>query len=311
MAEAWGMKDTGRFGDCLSKLYNDGGVSKTVAVEQAGEIFKRYDKIVCRYRVLWFKQFADPALASVKMVMDIRGVPRDGGDLAIIKQTQGYHALIFEDGQWRLYGIMFFVDPRVPNFNFDKERGNWPDFGTQTHLLEYHPDTAPTRAESGWQTGASAAAVSTGMPRFDKREWEVRVTEGWNRKDPALVLSCFSKIYNEVGVSRDEAVSPVSGFFQKYDELFCRYRVLAFKQLPGTNLASIKAVLELSGVPAGSDQSVIFMQTMGYASLIFEDGQWKMYCSQLFYSPKVPRFNFEEEKGNWSTWGTVVDLSPQ
>ena len=206
---------------------------------------------------------------------------------------------------------MFFVDPRVPNFDFDKERGNWPRFDTPTHLVDYRPDAAPVAGEPGWQTEMTAPRTSKDTLTFDKREWETRITEGWNRKDAALVLSCFSKFYNEVGVSRDEAVSPVSGFFHKFDKLICRYRVLAFKQLPGTNLASIKAVMELGGIPAGGKQVTTFMQTMGYASLIFEDGQWKMYCSQLFYSPKVPRFNFDEEKGNWPAWGTVVDLSQQ
>jgi hypothetical protein len=308
VAEAWNRQDAKLFSDCLSKLYNDAGVSKEEAVKQATEIFKQCAKIVCRYRVLWFKQFPDPTMASVKIVMEIQGVPRGGNDLVVIRQTQGYHALIFEDGQWRLYGIMFFVDPRVPNFNFDKERGNWPRFDTQIQLADYHPDAAPAMVEQGWQT---ATTVEKDTQRFDKSEWETRIAEGWNRKDAVLVLSCFSKFYNEVGVSRDEAVSPVSGFFQKFDKLICRYRVLAFRQLPGTNLASIKAVMELSGIPVGSNQVVTFIQTMGYASLIFEDGQWKMYCSQLFYSPKVPRFNFTEEKGNWPAWGTVVDLASQ
>ena len=311
VAEAWDRKDAKLLSDCFSKLYNDAGVSKAAAVQQAVEIFKQYTKVVCRYRVLWFKQFSDPTLASLKMVMEIQGVPNGGNDLVVIKQTQGYHALIFEDGQWRLYGIMFFCDPRVPNFNFDKERGNWPRFDTQIHLVDYRPDAAPAPPEPGWQTEWASPLATQDGPRFDKSEWEMRIAGGWNRKDATLVLSCFSKLYNEVGVSRDEAVSPVSGFFQKFDKLFCRYRVLAFKQLPGTRLASIKAVLEMSGIPAGSNQVITFMQTMGYASLIFEDGQWKMYCSQLFYSPKVPRFNFAEEKGNWPPWGTVVDLTPR
>ena len=65
VAEAWNRKDAKLFSDCLSKLYNDAGVSKAEAVEQATEIFKKYTKIVCRYRVLWLKQFPDPTLASV------------------------------------------------------------------------------------------------------------------------------------------------------------------------------------------------------------------------------------------------------
>jgi hypothetical protein len=65
--------------------------------------------------------------------------------------------------------------------------------------------------------------------------------------------------------------------------------------------------MEMSGAPVGSKEMVAFIQTMGYASLIFEDGGWRMYASQLFYSPKVPNFNFYQEKGDWPPWGTVVD----
>src|ERR1700752_2997428 len=75
MTDAWNRQDANLFSGCLSKLYNDAGVSKAQAVEQATKIFTQYAKIVCRYRVLWFKQFPDPTLASVKMVMDIQGVP--------------------------------------------------------------------------------------------------------------------------------------------------------------------------------------------------------------------------------------------
>ncbi|HEX8089166.1 MAG TPA: hypothetical protein VF762_09960 [Blastocatellia bacterium] len=313
VTNAWNRKDAKLVGGYISKLYNDAGVSREEAIEQAADIFRRHERIDCRYRILWFKQFADPTLASAKFIMEIKGVPKGGKELAVLKQTMGYNALRYENGEWKLYGVMFFCDPRVPSFDFDKEKGNWPQFDSQIHLVDYDPGNERGGGNPRWRThfDSRSSAENLQAPAFDKTEWETRIAEGWNRKDAATVLSCFSKLYNEVGLSREDATAPVKGFFEKFDKLFCRYRVLAFKPLPGTNLASIKAVMEMSGVPAGGKQAVKFIQTMGYASLIFEDGQWRMYCSQLFYSPKVPAFNFDEEKGNWPPWGTVVDLTPR
>jgi len=310
--EAWQSRDSNRVRDLYSKIYANAGTSREDVVALARSLFRQNPGLNCHYRILSFRQFPDSNLASVKYVLEIEGHTKAGESKTLV-QTMGYFSMIFEDGRWRIYAIQFFCDPRIPSFNFDQERGNWPDFDKQVQLVSYDP--ANSSVDARWITNFNqplSVPVQTGstVVQFDKNDWERRVMDGWNHRDASIILSTFSKIYNEVGVSRAEAIQPVSGFFQRFSKLNCLYRVLAFRQFAGRNLATVKAVMEMTGVPTGQHDPVMLIQTMGYASLIYEDGQWRMYASQLFYSPKVPSFNFQEEKGNWPSWGTVVDLKP-
>lgn len=312
--QAWEQRDVSKFADLYSTIYANGGDSKDDTVRMAAETFSRYDQISCRFRILRAHQFEDPSLASIKYALEITGRRAGAQDLEPIVQTMGYQSLMYEGGQWRMYAMQFFCDPRMPKFDFDQDRGNWPSPNVQIHLTSYEPahDAPP---DPRWITDLPSllpVSLTEGAKAgltFDKSRWERRVADGWNNKDAALILSCFSKLYNEVGVSREEANRPVGGFFTRFDTLRCRYRVLAFRQFPGRNLATVKAVMEMGGVPAGQQKYITFIQTMGYASLIFEDGDWRMYASQLWYWPKVPHFNLDTEQGNWPPYGTVVDMN--
>ncbi|MCI0625987.1 MAG: hypothetical protein L0387_30815 [Acidobacteria bacterium] len=119
----------------------------------------------------------------------------------------------------------------------------------------------------------------------------------------------LSKLYNEAGLSREEVVKEVRSIFATNDLLRCRYRVLSFKQFPDSNLASIKAVFELTAEPKGAMGPRPLIQTMGYGSLIFEDGQWKLYATQFYASPQIPDFKFEEVQGDWPSWGTQISTN--
>lgn len=312
--DAWQSRDLTRIEGLYSEIYNNAGDSKLDAVLLASKLLQRNSEIICRYRILSSRQFLGTNLASVRYILEMKGREATTGGYHILTQTMGYLSLIFENGQWRIYASQFFCDPRIPNFNYDREQGNWPSFDRQVRLLSYDPAT-PAPSDDRWTTTLSqpiSMPIRGGDTHalFNKTAWEQQIMEGWNNRNASIILSTFSRIYNEVGVSREEAIRPVSGFFERFEKLHCRYRVLAFRQFRGTNLASVKAVMEMSGVPTGQKNSIMLIQTMGYASLIYEDGQWRMYASQLFYFPQVPHFNFDEEKGQWPPWGTVVDMKP-
>jgi hypothetical protein len=301
---AWEEKSATKMSDLYSSIYYDAGESKEDAIAHAKAVFDGYESISCRFRILKARRFEDnPKLVSVKHVLEIKGRKPAAQDYEPAIQTMGYQSLVFENGKWRIYAAQFFCDPRMPKFDFGKDRGNWPAPSQQVRMATYEPASEGSD-EARWHATASA---SESVP-FDVARWEKRIEDGWNKKDASLILSCFSKLYNEVGYSREEANRPVAGFFERYDTLKCRYRVLGVRHAPGSKLANVKAVMEMSGVPAGQKQSTTFIQTMGYASLILEDGDWRMYASQLWYWPKVPHFDFEREQGNWPPWGTVVDM---
>lgn len=312
--DIWQSRDVSKVDGLYSRIYSNAGDSKSDAVSAASKLFRQNAEIVCRYRILSARQFADSNLASVRYVLELKGRDTRFRQYRILTQTMGYFSLIFEDGQWRIYASQFFCDPRIPNFDYDREQGNWPSFERQVRLLTYDPSSLPPR-DNRWTTDLSEPLSvpvqgRAGIVQFDKAAWEQQVADGWNNRDASTILSGFSKWYNEVGVSREEAIQPVSGFFKRFDKLLCRYRVVGFRQFPGTNLASVKAIMEMTGVPAGQKDYIMLIQTMGYASLIYEDGRWRMYASQLFYFPEVPHFDFDEEKGQWPPWGTVVDMKP-
>jgi hypothetical protein len=303
----------GKISGLYSRIYANAGDSREDTLADIAKLLRQRGRITCRYRILSSRQFSDSNLASVKYVLELSRRDPNGGSPQILTQTMGYFSLIYEQGRWRIYATQFFCDPRIPTFDFDQEQGDWPSFDRQIQLVSYDP--ARPASDARWLTAFTQPIVvpvanKPGLVPFDKRAWEQRVMDGWNRRDASVILSTFSRLYNEVGVSRSEAIQPVTGFFDRFSKLDCRYRVLGFRQFPGTELASVKAVMEMTGVPTGGRDPVMLIQTMGYASLIYEDGQWRMYASQLFYFPKVPHFNFEKEAGNWPSWGTVVDLKP-
>ncbi len=303
---AWNNKDLKMVEGYLSDLYNEVGTSKQEALKAVADIFERYDKISCRYRVMKFKHHQGTDLAYIRAILDLKGIPKGGQDYVKIVQTMGYASLIFENGRWKIYATQFYTSPQIPNFDFDKERGIWPAWGAQIDLASYDPAqplaSGEARADEGFVDASNLGELAEGPRAFNKAAFEARVVNGWNRKDAKLIGSYLSRLYNEIGVSRNDLLRQVNDIFARYDEISCRYRVLAFKRFPDSDLASIKAVMEVKGKPAGSGEFRNIVQTMGYASLIFEDGDWKVYATQIFASPEISNFNFEQESGDWPPW---------
>jgi len=57
--------------------------------------------------------------------------------------------------------------------------------------------------------------------------------------------------------------------------------VIDFRYLPDSKLVSLKAILEMTGVPGSGGESTTILAVMGYASLQNNNGQWQMYANQL------------------------------
>jgi hypothetical protein len=178
--------------------------------------------------------------------------------------------------------------------------------GCAAILWVLNPTTQPSYAREDKKEEQAAP--------FRAEEFSTGFADIWNKKDMKLAESSLSKLYNEFGTSREEALTRMKEMFDQFDSFECRHAAVEFKRFPGTNLASIKAVLDLRGKAKGEADMKPLFQTKGYASLSFEDGAWKLYGTNLYFCPKLPRFNFDTEvrafkddakkaAANWGRWG--------
>jgi len=156
------------------------------------------------------------------------------------------------------------------------------------------------------QSVGAAAAVEEVTP-FNEVAFASKVVGAWESRNAEMIGATMSDLYNEIGLSKQEALVQTEAMLGQYEDVQVRYRVLDFKQFPGTKLGSAKAVLEMLAKKPGQKDLVPVIQTMGYASLIFEDGDWKVYGTQEVASEIMDSSSFEFESVStdwWPDWGT-------
>lgn len=161
------------------------------------------------------------------------------------------------------------------------------------------------------QAGGKRTSAAATVTPLDRASFAERLERAYNAKDVGAISASMSKLYNDAGLSKAEATAALEKLLAGYDSVETYYRVLDFKQFPGTNLGSIKAVLQITGVPKGRSASEVVVRTFGYASVVFEDGDWRVYGTQAGASG-VMNFNPESlTPESWPAWGSRLTLDEQ
>jgi hypothetical protein len=313
---AYEKKDANAVGEQLASIYNEGGVSREMAVRQIQELFQKTDLKV-HYRVVGFHQFPGTKIGYAQVVTEISV----GGKNAAVRtlQTAGYLSMINEGGSWRAFASQPAGGcPKVQNFAEEVETGNWSGWGSQLNPAGFASGGLSEGAlpqfsnvfnapRIGAMPPAHSFADSPNLPKFNKEEWEERYRHAWNTKNVAEILGFYGSIYNEFGLNKAAVRSALTKTLEDYAKIDIKYRVLGFTYLPGTKLASLKAVMDLRGVRKGASEPTPILQVMGYASLIAEGKQWKVYATQLFTTPAIEKASFEslQEK----EWPPHLDLT--
>lgn len=274
-AAAYEQKDPALLRENISKLYNVAGTSREDLIKRATVEFKKYDKVVCRYEVLEVKPLDADDQMVVKARSQIKVLPVGKADFVMLSQGESFDSLVLEEGRWKIYDTVsakgtaaranaFACPEPSANFRFEEERGDW---------------AAWSAVEQGELTGPRRTTRGSGA--FDAKRWEAKVVAAWDSKNISRVGALYSPLYNHLGISKSTVLKESERVFREYKSVKIRYRVIDFRYLSDPRLVSLKAVLEMTGVPAAGGGSTTIIATMGYASLQKNNGQWQMYATQL------------------------------
>jgi len=292
---AFERKNAAAVSNFLASIYNEGGVSRAEVTRQLSALFKA-GTVQVNYKVLDFHQFPGKNIGYFRTSteMSVRGANAAAKDL----RTAGYASAINEGGQWRIFATQPAACPRVNNLDVASERGDWSGWGSQINPAGMASGMLPEADRPVFaanfvqdvldlpgRLGFSPQAPSG--PKFDKAEWQRRFESAWNSKNEAELLSFYGADYNEFGLDRAAVADALRGTLARYDKIDCKYRVLGIKYFPGGKLASLKAVVDLRGQPKGSGNMEPILQVAGYASLMAEGREWKIYATQLFTTPQA------------------------
>lgn len=306
-------KDAAAVGKYLASIYNEGGVSKDLAVKQLSELFKK-SEVHLSYRIVEFRQFPGTKMGYLKTYTEMSVASSAPRTL----RTIGYASMVREKGSWRIVGTQAAACPRVNNFNIAEEKGDWSGWGSQlnpasiassvlssSNVPEFSTDfSSPAKAPS-----AGDASRAASQPKFDKEEWERRFVQAWSSKNEQQILSFYGTTYDEFGLNVAGVRKALKKMLADYDRIECKYRVLGIHYIPGSKLASIKAALDLRGARKGSTDLTPILEVAGYASLMAQNGQWRVYQTQLFTAPDVGSLKFEDARSK--EWPPRLDVSVQ
>lgn len=288
---AFNAKDANAVGKYLASNYNEAGASKDMVIRQMAELFQKAD-VQVRFRMLDFHQFADTKVGYARVLTEMTVSTASGRKTL---RTAGYAGLVNENGVWALTSVACGISPDVlPSGMPDVDNPNieWVGWGS---LLNPASIVSDLISESNRPRFSSDFDQSfAGLPKFDRAKWEQTFTEGWDKKNAAEILSQYVEQYTEFGLDRSGIKAAMEQTFKAYDRIDCKYHVLAISYIPGTNLASIKAVFELKGVPKGSTELTTLLQAAGYASLVAEQNVWKVYAVQTSAAPDIGLQSWEE-----------------
>lgn len=306
--------DAKAVGEFLAAFYNEGGVSKDLVVQQLSQLFKKSDVHV-HYQISDFHQYPGTNLGYLKTYTEMSLA----GSTPRTLHTLGYASMVNEGGTWRIVGTQAAACPRVNNFDFAAEKGDWSGWGSQLNPASIassvlSPDDVPKFSTDFAATGSAPAAghafaATASLPKFDKEEWERRFVHAWNSKNAQEILGFYAKTYGEFGLDVTAVSKALDQTLAAYDKFDCKYRVLGIHYIPASDLASVKAVLDLRGVRKGATDLTPVLQVMGYASLVAQHGQWKIYQTQLFTAPEVGTLKFGDIKTE--EWPPKLEVSVQ
>lgn len=111
---------------------------------------------------------------------------------------------------------------------------------------------------------------------FNSAEWQSSFANAFNKKNASLVKEHLSQLYNVTGESRNDVVKRLEKTFKAFDKVALEYNILEVKQ-PEANHAVLKIKSVMKGVRAGKKRLDTLYEKEGFDSLIFEDGQWRMF----------------------------------
>jgi hypothetical protein len=273
---AYEQRDSSLLGQHISRLYNVAGASREDLIKRVDAEFKKYDKVVCLYRTLEVRPLDRDYHTVVKARTLLKAVPAGQTEPVTLSEGDSYDSLVFENGRWKMYDTVaikgelaaaaanaFACPAPSAAFNFSAERGDWPAW----------------RAAEQGELIAPQSRVK-GAKAFDAKRWEDHVKAAWDSKNIRRVGTLYAPMYNHLGISKSTVLKDAERIFRDYRSIKVSYRVIDFRYLPDSNLVSLKAILEMAGVPAAGGESTTILAVMGYASLQNSGGQWHMYANQ-------------------------------
>jgi hypothetical protein len=274
-AAAYEQRDPSLLREQISKLFNVAGASREDLIARADAEFKKYDKVACSYTVLEVRPSDGEDHTVVKARVRIKAIQVGKSDLVALSEGESYDSLVFEDGHWKMYDTVaangtvaranaFACPFSGGTFKFSEERGDWP---------------AWSAAEQGELTAPQAKLK--GPRAFNAKQWEAQVKAAWDSRSIKRVAALYAPIYNHLGIAKSSVLKETERVLREYKSINTRYRVIDFRYLPDSKLVSIKAILEMTGVPSSGGESTTILAVMGYASLQNNNGVWQMYANQL------------------------------
>lgn len=284
--DAYNKKDVKQVKKHLSRLYNVTGHSRDEAVKRLEGLFKNYDRVSLDYQVIQASLRPGTGHTVLKARSVLKGVRPGGNNFETIVEREGYDSLIFEEGRWKMfdtvaaarnineglaaYGADLFADcpPGAFAASFETEKGNWESW--------------PVSAQGELGDRAVRVGVRPQALVFVPSAWESKVTTAWNNKSLNLVADLYSNLYSHAGASKQDVLSQTASLFNSFGNFTARYRVIDFRYLTDPKLVSVKAVIELYAEPIGGGTSSKIFGTMGYGSLVNENGVWRLYATQPY-----------------------------
>lgn len=295
---AFNAKDANAVGKYLASNYNEGGVSKDMAIRQLAELFQKAD-VQVRIRIVDFHQFGDTHYGSARFLTEMT-VNNAGGPRRSLR-TAGYVGMVNENGQWELVSNACGVQNRpvpgpsgTPPVDINKSDIDWAGWGSAVNPASIGSDLISESNRPAFSPDFGQSAPNRTLPKFDNAKWESGFMTAWNRKDADAILRFYTPYYTEFGLDVKGIKAALNQTFEAYDRIDCKYRVLSISYIPNSNLASIKAVLDLRGALKGTTDLKPILQVAGYASLIATRNQWKVYAVQTTALPDIGSTSWEE-----------------
>ncbi|HEX8089167.1 MAG TPA: hypothetical protein VF762_09965 [Blastocatellia bacterium] len=286
LTSAYNKKDAGLVKRHLSKLYNVTGQSKEEAAKRLQGLFKNYEKVSLDYEVLDVNQKPGVGHAVLKARTVLKGVPPGKQEFVTIVEREGFDSLVFEGGRWKMFDTVATTVSRNSELSSSEADlfAACPDGTAAVNVTNEKGDWAAWPASMKGTTARRVAKVSapSQSSNFDPDEWSAKVVSAWNHKDVNLIADLYSSLYSHVGQSKAEVLTQTASFFQRFGNITCNYRVIDYRYLEDSKLVAVKAVIELFAEPAGGGTSSRIFSTMGYGSLVNENGVWRLYATQPY-----------------------------
>lgn len=301
---AFAAHDAQAVGQLISPLFNEGGVSKGEYIQQLTQLFNAADVNV-NITLSGFTHIPGTNFGFAKILSSMSVAPHENKNLfgigpaaaPVTFRSEGYATFTEENGVYQLAASAGSACQSAPS-EVGASAASPGAWGSLINPASIAPGllTAGQRPSfTPFTASTVAAAANSSAPSFDKAAWEQRFAAAWAAKNVGEIMSFYSTRYTVLGLDYEQLAASTATLLNQYSSLHANYQVLGIKFFPGSNLASLQAELTITGTPVGSTKSTTVLTANGTASLIAENGAWKVYAVQPSSIQDVGEQKFQQK----------------